>query len=227
MNTVGPHRDDLVVRSTGGRRAPHASQGEQRCLALPCACPSTRWSASAPELRADPAPRRRLLRARPFRSRALVAELPGRPVHPHHGAPATGRGSRWRRCPWRWAERVTPGEGAPIGGPRARGRRRCPRCSAGSARPRPASAMEAVFARWDEVAGADLAATSGRCGWTGATLVVAVDHPAWATRARMQIGPDPGAGAGPRATTTDRASSSLVDAVPSDRSECRIGTSIG
>ena len=46
--------------------------------------------------------------------------------------------------------------------------------------------MEAVFARWDEVVEGDLGAHARPLRVDGRTLVVAVDHPAWATRARMQ-----------------------------------------
>jgi len=45
--------------------------------------------------------------------------------------------------------------------------------------------MEAVFSGWDAVAGPELAAHARPLRLHGATLVVAVDHPAWATRARM------------------------------------------
>jgi DNA replication and repair protein RecF len=34
INTIGPHRDDLVLRLDGREARTHASQGEQRCLAL-------------------------------------------------------------------------------------------------------------------------------------------------------------------------------------------------
>jgi predicted nucleic acid-binding Zn ribbon protein len=46
--------------------------------------------------------------------------------------------------------------------------------------------MEAVFARWDEVVEGDLGGHVRPLRVDGRTLVVAVDHPAWATRARMQ-----------------------------------------
>ena len=76
VNTVGPHRDDLLLQIDGREARTHASQGEQRCLAL-----ALRLGVHA------------LVRARttlvptlllddvfseldPARSRALVAELP-------------------------------------------------------------------------------------------------------------------------------------------------------
>jgi predicted nucleic acid-binding Zn ribbon protein len=45
--------------------------------------------------------------------------------------------------------------------------------------------MELVFTRWEELAGAELAAHSQPVRLQDATLVVGADHPAWATRARM------------------------------------------
>ena len=46
--------------------------------------------------------------------------------------------------------------------------------------------MEAVFARWDEVIEGDLEGHVRPLRVDEHTLVVAVDHAAWATRARMQ-----------------------------------------
>jgi predicted nucleic acid-binding Zn ribbon protein len=48
--------------------------------------------------------------------------------------------------------------------------------------------MEAVFSRWTEIVGADLAEHVRPVRVDGHALVVAADHPAWATRARMQSG---------------------------------------
>ena len=49
--------------------------------------------------------------------------------------------------------------------------------------------MEAVFTRWEELVGAELGEhLQPGAGATAALLVVAVDHPAWATRARMESG---------------------------------------
>ena len=52
--------------------------------------------------------------------------------------------------------------------------------------PASAATMEVVFARWDEVVEGDLERHVRPLRIDGTTLVVAVDHPAWATRARMQ-----------------------------------------
>jgi predicted nucleic acid-binding Zn ribbon protein len=48
--------------------------------------------------------------------------------------------------------------------------------------------MEAVFTRWSEIAGADLSEHVRPVRVDDRVLVVAADHPAWATRARMQSG---------------------------------------
>ncbi len=46
--------------------------------------------------------------------------------------------------------------------------------------------MEVVFTRWSEVVGDELAAHLQPVRLHGGTLVVAADHPAWATRCRME-----------------------------------------
>ena len=51
--------------------------------------------------------------------------------------------------------------------------------------PAPAT-MEAVFARWGEVVGDEVGAHLRPVRVDGSVLVVAADHPAWATRARME-----------------------------------------
>ncbi len=48
--------------------------------------------------------------------------------------------------------------------------------------------MEAVFTRWDELVGAELGAHVRPLRVDGRALVVAVEHPAWATRARLESG---------------------------------------
>jgi predicted nucleic acid-binding Zn ribbon protein len=48
--------------------------------------------------------------------------------------------------------------------------------------------MEAVFTRWEELVGAELGEHLRPVRVDGRALVVAVDHPAWATRARMESG---------------------------------------
>jgi predicted nucleic acid-binding Zn ribbon protein len=46
--------------------------------------------------------------------------------------------------------------------------------------------MELVFSRWDEVVGTELSSHLHPVRLQGTTLVVGVDHPTWATRARME-----------------------------------------
>jgi len=48
--------------------------------------------------------------------------------------------------------------------------------------------MESVFARWEELVGTELGAHLRPQRVDGRVLVVAVEHPAWATRARMESG---------------------------------------
>jgi len=48
--------------------------------------------------------------------------------------------------------------------------------------------MEVVFTRWPEVVGPELSAHLQPVRLREATLVVAADHPAWATRCRMEAG---------------------------------------
>jgi predicted nucleic acid-binding Zn ribbon protein len=45
--------------------------------------------------------------------------------------------------------------------------------------------MELLFTRWEEVAGPELSSHLRPLRLQNSTLVVAADHPAWATRARM------------------------------------------
>jgi predicted nucleic acid-binding Zn ribbon protein len=48
--------------------------------------------------------------------------------------------------------------------------------------------MEAVFTRWEELVGSELGGHLRPQRVDGRVLVVAVEHPAWATRARMESG---------------------------------------
>jgi DNA replication and repair protein RecF len=76
LNTVGPHRDDLVIVLDGREARTHASQGEQRCLAL-----ALRIGIHELVRAATPVAPTLLLddvfsELDPARSRALIAELP-------------------------------------------------------------------------------------------------------------------------------------------------------
>jgi DNA replication and repair protein RecF len=76
VNTVGPHRDDLVIVLDGREARTHASQGEQRCLALALRLGIHELVRArtpvAPTLLLDDV----FSELDPVRSRALVAELP-------------------------------------------------------------------------------------------------------------------------------------------------------
>jgi predicted nucleic acid-binding Zn ribbon protein len=48
----------------------------------------------------------------------------------------------------------------------------------------PADALAIVFSRWEDVVGAGIAAHSRPISLRQSTLVVSVDHPAWATQLR-------------------------------------------
>jgi len=76
VNTVGPHRDDLYLAIDGREARTHASQGEQRCLALALrlgvhTLVRTR-TPLVPTLLLDDV----FSELDPARSKALVAELP-------------------------------------------------------------------------------------------------------------------------------------------------------
>jgi DNA replication and repair protein RecF len=76
VNTVGPHRDDLLLQIDGREARTHASQGEQRCLALALRLGVHRLIRARtpliPTLLLDDV----FSELDPDRSRALVAELP-------------------------------------------------------------------------------------------------------------------------------------------------------
>jgi DNA replication and repair protein RecF len=76
LNTIGPHRDDLVIVLDGREARTHASQGEQRCLALALRLGIHQLvraaTAVAPTLLLDDV----FSELDPARSRALAAELP-------------------------------------------------------------------------------------------------------------------------------------------------------
>jgi len=77
VNTVGPHRDELILAIDGREARTHASQGEQRCLALALRIGVHRLVGEktnlVPTLLLDDV----FSELDPARSQALVAELPG------------------------------------------------------------------------------------------------------------------------------------------------------
>jgi len=76
VNTIGPHRDDLLLTLEGREARTHASQGEQRCLALALRIGVHQLvvmkTEMTPTLLLDDV----FSELDPARSRALVAELP-------------------------------------------------------------------------------------------------------------------------------------------------------
>ena len=76
VNTVGPHRDDLLLALDGRAARTHASQGEQRCLALALRLGVHQLVRSATELVPTLLLDDVFSELDPRRSRALVAELP-------------------------------------------------------------------------------------------------------------------------------------------------------
>ena len=106
VNTVGPHRDDLALAIEDREARTHASQGEQRCLALALRLGVHELvrarTALVPTLLLDDV----FSELDPDRSRALVAELPeGQAIlttaapaaRGHHGGagrPGAGTGGR-------------------------------------------------------------------------------------------------------------------------------------
>lgn len=76
VNTVGPHRDDLLLQIDGREARTHASQGEQRCLALALRLGVHRLIRARTPLRPTLLLDDVFSELDPARSRALVAELP-------------------------------------------------------------------------------------------------------------------------------------------------------
>ena len=104
VTTVGPHRDDLDLFLNDLPARTHASQGEQRSLALALRLAVHKVVTAVAESAAGAAARRRVLRARPRPQRRPAREPAARPGRPHHrrgaahGHPPRGRGAgRGRR----------------------------------------------------------------------------------------------------------------------------------
>ena len=76
VNTVGPHRDDLVLVIEGREARTHASQGEQRCLALALRLGVHELVSTRTPLRPTLLLDDVFSELDPARSRALVAQLP-------------------------------------------------------------------------------------------------------------------------------------------------------
>ena len=195
VSTVGPHRDEVGLTIAGCRRAPHASQGEQRTLALSLRLAAHRLVAdrtgSTPVLVLDD----------------VLSELdagpghrPARPPAARSGRDHDGVGGAGRR---RAPDRVL----RVVAGARRRRRRagasvveavrvvsaddpvpvtdaldgllRSLRGGAGRAE------VGGVFGRWEEAVGSMIAANVQPVRLEHGTLLVEVDEPAWATQVRF------------------------------------------
>ena len=181
VKTVGPHRDELVLLLEGREARGHASQGEQRCLALALRLAVHELVRTRTDLRPMLLLDDVFSELDPVRSRALVAELPagqsllttaaplpegidvaavvhvGGPASGEEPPAATGRGGSASPC-----RACSGGGGAAHRGARSRLH---PLGRGGHGRARGPSRPIGVDRR---------------------ALVVAADHPAWATRARLE-----------------------------------------
>ena len=214
----GPTATTCCSQIDGREARTHASQGEQRCLAL-----ALRLGVHALVRARTPLVPTLLLddvfsELDPARSRALVAELPAGQSILTTATPAA-RGDR--RGPDAPGRRPRGPVSAAARATRAPGRSasRCRGCwPVSGASPTPAL-MDVVFTRWEEVVGAELGGHLRPLRVDGRALVVAADHPAWATRARMESAADPGPGEGARErprSTAWRSSSSAPDRATTD-----------
>jgi DNA replication and repair protein RecF len=76
VNTIGPHRDDLLLTLEGREARTHASQGEQRCLALALRIGVHQLVVAKTEMTPTLLLDDVFSELDPARSRALIAELP-------------------------------------------------------------------------------------------------------------------------------------------------------
>ena len=193
ISTVGPHRDELELTARRAARRgptrPRASSARWRWpSSLAAHQLATERLGSAPVLLLDDV----FSELDPRRSRALLARPPAGPGPADH-RPA-GACRRWRR------PRSTPWPREAMWWPR--GDRREPRAAphAGTRSPGPstgpstrvsrrlglegAAGIGRLFAGWPEIVGGGHGRTRPAGSDRPSALVVAVDHPAWATQVR-------------------------------------------
>ena len=213
VSTVGPHRDDVDLRLAGLPTRTHASQGEQRSLALALRLAAhhviTEVTGSAPVLLLDDvfseldpdrsdacSPTSRGPDAPHQRQRAPPKARPDLVLEVRDGRIARGVTPSARvtmpdhdsgGCPERAAATMAgcPPDRSRVRDPgRARsGSRSTPSCGASGAPE--ASGVHLVFDRWSEVVGEALAARTRPLRMDGGRLVLAVDEPAIATHVRF------------------------------------------
>ena len=99
VSTVGPHRDDVDLRIGGLPARTHASQGEQRSLALALRLASHHVITDDHRQRAGPPARRRLLRARPGPQRRAARQPAAGPDAPHQRQRPPAEGPARPRAP--------------------------------------------------------------------------------------------------------------------------------
>ena len=188
VTTIGPHRDELVIEVGGLPSRTHASQGEQRSLALALRLAGhelvTERIGTAPILLLDDV----FSELDPFRADALLACLPAGqaivttagdlPPGAVSGHPGPGRGretaavTTWRpavpdpveRLPRKVSESLDGVTGA-LGAP-------------------PSGVMASVFRHWEELVGPEIAAHVAPTSLRGGVLLLIVDQPVWAAQLR-------------------------------------------
>ena len=211
VSTVGPHRDDVDLHLAGLPTRTHASQGEQRSLALALRLAAhhviTDVTGSAPVLLLDDV----FSELDPDRSDALLANLPpgqtlltsasGLPPRPNRISSSTSATAA-SRPPDRRARSGSPEDGVVVGGGRGDDGGMAARPLPGDGPgPQPigpaldavmrglgapeASGVHLVFDRWSEVVGDALAARTSPLRMDGSRLVLSVDEPAIATHVRF------------------------------------------
>ena len=183
ITLVGPHRDDwrLMLNDLDARS--HASQGEQRTLALALRLAGHRLDRGDRRERPGAAPRRRVQRARPGALGCPGGAPPGdADAADHRGSHPTGHRGRAppdrprRPCGRRSGVVTQPEEPARVVDALDAIRREL-----GMGAP---SEIDALLAGWDGLVGAALAAHSRPQTVRGGVLVVVADGAAWAGQLR-------------------------------------------
>ena len=101
VSTVGPHRDDVELQIGGLPARTHASQGEQRSLALALRLAAHHVITEVTGSRAGPAARRRVQRARPRPQRRPARQPPAGPdPADQRQRPAARRPAPTSCCAW-------------------------------------------------------------------------------------------------------------------------------
>ena len=176
VSTVGPHRDELVLTLDGLPARTHASQGEQRTLALAMRLAAHRLVAertgSTPVLVLDDVLSELDPSACPSAARA-PARRSGRD---HDGQRPAGGGPSRSRATHQGRSRDPVNDREPI--PIAASLDEVVRSLRGPGR----REVGGVFGRWEEAVGAQVAAHVRPVRLDAGVLVVEVDEPAWATQ---------------------------------------------